>query len=50
MNLPYVWSWNGCAYVAIIVDVVSQRVVGWHAQTTKRVELVMIALRTSLWK
>jgi transposase InsO family protein len=35
-------------YVAFIVDVFSQRIVGWHAQTTKHVELVMITLRMGL--
>jgi len=43
-------TWAGWVYVAFIVDVFSQRIVGWHALTSKHVELVMIALRMSLWE
>jgi len=43
-------AWTGWVYVAFIVDVFSQRIVGWHAQTSKHVELVMIPLRMSLWE
>ena len=50
MDFTYCRSWAGWVYVAFIVDVFSQRIVGWHAQTSKHVELVMIALRMSLWE
>ncbi|MGP5039578.1 transposase, partial [Corynebacterium variabile] len=33
-----------------IVDVFSQRIVAWHAQTSKGVELVRIPLRLALWE
>jgi transposase InsO family protein len=49
MDFAYCRSWAGWVYVAFIVDVFSQRIVGWHAQTSKHVELVMVALRMSLW-
>ena len=50
MDFTYCRSWAGWVYVAFIVDVFSQRIVGSHAQTSKHVELVMIALRMSLWE
>jgi putative transposase len=50
MDLTYCRTWAGWVYVAFIVDVYSQRIVAWHAQTTKHVELVMIPLRMALWE
>jgi putative transposase len=50
MDFTYVRTWAGWVYVAFIVDVFSQRIVAWHAQTTKHVELVMIPLRMALWE
>jgi transposase InsO family protein len=49
-DFTYCRTWAGWVYPAFIVDVFSQRIVGWHGQTTKHVELVMIALRMSLWE
>ena len=50
MDFTYVRSWAGWVYVAFILDVYSQRIVAWHAQTTKHTELVMIPLRMALWE
>ena len=36
--------------MAFIVDVFSQRIVAWHAATTKHTDLVMIPLRMALWE
>ena len=49
-DFTYVRTWAGWVYVAFILDVYSQRIVGWHAQTTKHVELVMTPLRMALWQ
>src|SRR5829696_8903525 len=48
---PYTYcrSWAGFCYVAFIVDVFAQRIVAWHAATTKTTELVMTPLRMALW-
>ena len=43
-------TWAGWVYVAFILDVFSQRIVAWHAQTSKHVDLVMIPLRMALWE
>lgn len=34
----------------VYVDVFSQRIVAWHAQTSKHTDLVMIPLRMALWE
>ncbi|SNS95872.1 Transposase InsO and inactivated derivatives [Micrococcales bacterium KH10] len=49
-DFTYVRTWAGWVYVAFIVDVFSQRIVAWHAQTTKHVDLVMTPLRMALWE
>jgi len=48
-DFTYVRTWAGFAYVAFIVDVFSQRIVGWHAATSKATDLVMVPLRIALW-
>jgi len=48
-DFTYVRTWNGWVYVAFIVDVFSQRIVAWHAQTTKDITLVDIALSMATW-
>ncbi len=50
MDFTYCRTWAGWVYVAFIVDVFSQRIIAWHAQTSKHVDLVMIPLRMSLWE
>ena len=49
-DFSYVRTWAGWVYVAFILDVFSQRIVAWHAQTSKHVDLVMIPLRMALWE
>jgi hypothetical protein len=48
-DFTYVRTWAGWVYVAFIVDVFAQMIVGWHAMTTRDVQLVMIPLRMALW-
>ena len=49
-DFTYVRTNSGWVYVAFVVDVYSQRIVGWHAQTSRGVELVRIPLRLALWE
>lgn len=49
-DFTYVRAWAGWVYVAFIVDVYAQRIVAWHASTSKQVELVMVPLRMALWQ
>lgn len=48
-DFTYVRTWAGWVYVAFILDVFSQRIVAWHAQTSKHTDLVMTPLRMALW-
>ena len=36
-------------YVAFVVDVFAQRIVGWHAMVTRPAELVLVPLRMAAW-
>jgi transposase InsO family protein len=49
-DFTYMRTWAGFTYVAFIVDVYAQRIVAWHAATTKQTDLVMIPLRMALWQ
>lgn len=48
-DFTYVRTWTGFVYVAYIVDVYSQRIVGWHAQRNMKADLVTTALRMAIW-
>jgi len=49
-DFTYVRTWAGWVYVAFIVDVFAQRIVAWHASTSKATDLVMTPLRMALWQ
>ena len=49
-DFTYVRTWAGFVYVAFIVDVFAQRIVAWHAMTSKVTDLVMVPLRMALWQ
>ena len=49
-DFTYVRSWAGFVYVAFIVDVFAQRIVAWHASTSKATDLVMTPLRMAIWQ
>ncbi|WP_420175146.1 IS3 family transposase [Luteococcus sp. OSA5] len=49
-DFTYCRTWAGWVYVAFIVDVFSQRIVAWHAQTIKHVDLVLTPLRMAVWQ
>ena len=49
-DFTYCRTWTGFVYVAFIVDVYAQRIVAWHASTSKATDLVMIPLRMALWQ
>lgn len=49
-DFTYVRTWAGFCYVAFIVDVFAQAIVGWHAANTKHTDLVLTALRMATWR
>lgn len=48
-DFTYCRTWAGFVYVAFVVDCFAQRIIGWHAATDKRTELVLIPLRIAQW-
>ena len=49
-DFTYVKTWAGFVYVAFILDCFAQRIVAWHASTSKQTDLVMTPLRMALWQ
>src|SRR5690606_39457569 len=49
-DFTYVRTWAGFVYVAFVVDVLAQRIVGWPASSSMRTDLVMTPLRIGLWQ
>src|SRR5699024_994746 len=49
-DFTYVRTWAGFVFVAFVLDVFAQRIVGWYASSSMRVDLVMTPLRIALWQ
>jgi transposase InsO family protein len=49
MDFTYVRTWAGFVYVAFVVDVFAQTILGWHTQTCKEAGLVTTAARMAMW-
>jgi transposase InsO family protein len=47
-DITYIWTWEGWAYLATVIDVTSRRVVGWAIAEHMRAELVCDALRMAI--
>ena len=50
MDLTYVATWSGFAYVCFIVDAFSRLIVGWRVATHMRTEMVLEAAEMARWK
>jgi putative transposase len=48
-DFTYVRTWAAMVYVAFVVDLFAQRIVGWHAMVRRPAELVLIPLRMAAW-
>ncbi len=47
-DITYIWTWEGWAYLATVIDLASRRVVGWAIADHMRAELVCEALRMAI--
>ena len=47
-DITYIWTWEGWAYLATVIDLASRRVVGWAVADHMRAELVGDALRMAI--
>ncbi|ASR55636.1 hypothetical protein CBP52_11645 [Cellulomonas sp. PSBB021] len=48
-DFTYVRTWAGFTYVSFVVDVFAQKIVGWHAMSSRPTDLVMVPLRMACW-
>jgi putative transposase len=48
-DLTYVATWAGMAYVCLIVDAFSRRIVGWRVASHMRTDMVLDALEMARW-
>jgi transposase InsO family protein len=48
-DFTYVAIWSGFVYVAFVIDVFSQMIVGWRAARSMSAELTLDALKQALW-
>lgn len=47
-DITYIWTWEGWAYLATVIDLASRRVVGWAIADHMRAELVCDALKMAI--
>jgi len=50
VDLTYVATWAGVAYVCFITDAYSRMIVGWRVATHMRTQMVLDALEMARWK
>src|SRR5512135_3895136 len=48
-DLTYIRTWAGFAYLALVIDVFSRRIVGWALATHLRTDLPLEALEMAIW-
>jgi len=49
-DLTYIWTKEGGAYLAVVLDLYSRRVVGWAVDKQQSSKLTMKALMRAIWK
>jgi putative transposase len=49
VDLTYIRTWVGFAYLAVVVDVFARRIVGWALATHMRTDLPLEALEMAIW-
>jgi putative transposase len=48
-DITYIRTWAGWAYLALVIDVYSRRIVGWALTSHMRTELALEALEMAIW-
>ncbi len=48
-DMTYIRTWVGFAYLALVIDVYSRRIVGWALAGHMRAELPLEALELAIW-
>ena len=48
-DFTYVSTWQGCVYVAFVIDVFARRIVGWRVSSSMQTDFVLDALEQALY-
>ena len=49
-DIPYIPTWGGFLYLAVVLDAFSRRIVGWSMATTLHMQVVLDAVNMALWQ
>ncbi len=49
-DITYIRTLKGCAYLAVVIDLYSRRVVGWSMQSRQTTDVVLQALLMAVWR
>ena len=49
-DITYIRTYEGFAYLAVVIDLFSRKVIGWSMQSRQPTELVIQALLNALWR
>ncbi len=50
MDITYIRTQEGFAYLAVVIDLYSRRIVGWSMQSRQTVDVVLQALLMAVWR
>ncbi len=49
-DITYIRTNEGCAYLAVVIDLYSRRVIGWSMQSRQTTDFVLQALLMAVWR
>ncbi len=49
-DIPHIKTLEGFAYLAVVIDLYSRRVIGWSIQSRQTTEIVLQALHMAVWR
>jgi hypothetical protein len=49
-DIAYICTMEGFAYLAVVIDLYSRRVVGWSMQSRQTLDVVLQALHMAIWR
>jgi len=49
-DFTYVATWQGCVYVAFVIDTFANKIVGWRASRSQQTQFVLDALEQALYE
>lgn len=49
-DITYIRTWQGCLYLAVVLDLYSRKVIGWSMKPTPAKDIVLDALIMAVWR